>query len=75
MEQVERLKGIGDVVEDDDDLEHLHQMSKKIIDQTSRIKNLDQQARCHSEMEAKLHNTEIITRKQKSQAKSKRVYK
>jgi hypothetical protein len=50
-------------------------MLKKINDQTSRIKNKDQQARSHSQMEAKLHNTEIITSTQESQAKSKRVYK
>ena len=36
VEQVERLQGIGDLLEDD--LEHLHQMSKKIADQTNRIK-------------------------------------
>ncbi len=59
VEQVERLKGIGDLLEDD--LEHLHQMSKKITDRTSRIKNKHHQARSHSQMEAKLNNTEIIT--------------
>ena len=73
VEQVERLKGIGDLLEDD--LEHLHQMSKKITDRTSRIKNKNQQARSHSQMEAKLYNAEIITRTQQSQAESKRVYK
>jgi hypothetical protein len=35
-EQVERLQGVGDLLEDD--LEHLHQMSKKIADGTNRIK-------------------------------------
>jgi uncharacterized protein YoxC len=73
VEQVEQVKGIGDFLEDD--LEHFHQTSKKITNQTSKIKNKDQQARSHSQMEAKLHNTEIITRTPESQAKSKRAYK
>jgi hypothetical protein len=30
VEQVERINGIGDLLEDD--LEHVHQMSKKIAD-------------------------------------------
>jgi hypothetical protein len=70
---VERLKGIGDLLEDD--LEQLHQVSKKITDQTSRIKNKHQQARSHSQMEAKLNNAEIISRTQHSLAASKRAYK
>jgi len=73
VEQVERLNGIGDLLEDD--LEHLHQMSKKIGDRTNRIKNKDQQARSHSQMEAKLNNSDIISRMQQSQAESKRVFK
>ena len=73
VEQVERLKGIGDLLEDD--LEHLNQTSKKNTERTSRIKNKNQQARSHSQMEAKLYNAEIITRTQQSQAESKRVYK
>jgi len=73
VEQVERLNGIGDLLEDD--LEHLHQMSKKIADRTSRIKVKDQQARSHSQMEAKLNNSNIIMQMEKSQAESKRVFK
>ncbi len=44
--QVELLGGIGDMLEND--LEHLHQISKKISDRTSRIKNKHQQALSHS---------------------------
>jgi len=73
VEQVERLQGIRDLLEDD--LEHLHQMSKKIADRTNRIKKKDQQARSHSQMEAKRNNSEIIARTLQSQTESKRVYK
>jgi hypothetical protein len=48
VEQVECLQGIGDLLEDD--LECLHQMSKKIADRTNRIKKKDKQARSHSQM-------------------------
>jgi hypothetical protein len=56
-EQVQRLGGIGDLLEDE--LEHLHQMSKKISDRTNRIKNKVQQAESHSKIEAKINNKEI----------------
>ena len=73
VEQVECLQGIGDLLEDD--LERLHQMSKKIATRTNRIKKKNGQARSHSQMEAKLNNSEIIVQTLQSQAESKRVYK
>jgi hypothetical protein len=69
MQQAERIGGIGDLLEDD--LEHLHQISKKITDQTSRIKNKMQQARSHSQMEVKLNNREIMARTIESKDESK----
>ena len=72
-EQAERIGGIGDLLEDD--LEQLHQISKKITDRTSRIKNKVQQARSHSQMEAKLNNREIIARTTESKTISKREFK
>jgi hypothetical protein len=53
-EQINRLGGIGDRLEDD--LEHLHQTSKKISHRTSKIKNKIQQAESHSKMEIMLNN-------------------
>jgi hypothetical protein len=73
MQQAERIGGIGDLLEDD--LEHLHQISKKITDQTSRIKNKMQQARSHSQMEAKLNNREIMARTIQSKDESKHLFK
>jgi hypothetical protein len=72
-DQVELLGGIGDMLEDD--LEHLHQISKKISDRTSRIKNKHQQALSHSQMESKLQNKEIISKTMESQLDAKRVFK
>jgi hypothetical protein len=57
-DQVVLLGGIGDILEAD--LEHLHQVSKKITDERSKIKNVTQQALSHSKIEAKLNNKEII---------------
>jgi hypothetical protein len=57
-DQVEHLEGIGDMLEDD--LEHLHQVSKRITDRTSKIKTITKQAHSHSKIEAKLNNKEII---------------
>ncbi len=73
MQQAERIGGIGDLLLVD--LEHLHQISKKITDQTSRIKNKMQQARSHSQMEAKLNNHEIMARTIESKDESKRLFK
>ncbi len=53
-DQVEHLGGIGDILEDD--LEHLHQVSKKTTDWTSKIKNITKQALSHPKIEAKLNN-------------------
>ena len=73
VDQVERFGGIGDMLEDD--LEHLHQQSKKNSDRTSRIKNKVQQAISHSKMEAKLQNKEIIQKTLESRADSMRTFK
>ncbi len=72
-DQVELLQGIGDMLEDD--LEHLHQISKKISHRTSRIKNMAQQALSHSQMEAKFNNKDIIEKTRESQLCSKRAFK
>ena len=72
-EQAERIGGIGDLLEDD--LEQLRQISTKITDRTSRIKNKVLQARSHSQMEAKLNNREIIARTTESKTISKREFK
>jgi len=50
-DQVESLGGIGDMLEND--LEHLHQVSKRILDRTSKIKDVTKQAFAHSKIEAK----------------------
>jgi len=73
MQQAKRIGGIGDLLEDD--LEHIHQISKKITDQTSRIKNKMQQARSHSQMEEKLNNREIMARTIESKDESKHLFK
>jgi hypothetical protein len=72
-DQVELLGGIGDMLKDD--LEHLHQVSKKITDWTSKIKNITQQTLSYSKIEAKLNNKEIIEKTKKSQLGSKRTFK
>ncbi len=46
VEQMKRLGGVGDLLEDD--LEPLHQTSKKNSDRTTKIKNKIQQAESHS---------------------------
>jgi len=50
-DQVDSLGGVCDMLEDD--LEHLHQISKRIMDQMSKIKNINKQALSHSKIEAK----------------------
>jgi hypothetical protein len=72
-EQMKRLGGIGDLLEDD--LENLHQTSQKISDRTSKIKNKIQQAESHSKIEAKLNNNEIIAVKNKVKHESKQEFK
>jgi hypothetical protein len=67
------LGGFGDLLEDD--LEHLHQMSKAISDRTSRIKNKQQQAFSHSKIEAKLNNKDIKAVIQQVEVETKRVLK
>jgi hypothetical protein len=61
----------------EDDLEHLHQMSKAISDRTSRIKNKQQQALSHSKIEAKLNinNKGIKAIIQQVEVDTKRVFK
>jgi hypothetical protein len=48
FDQWQRLGGFGDLLEDD--LEHLHQISKSISDRTSRIKCKEKQAFVHSKL-------------------------
>jgi hypothetical protein len=57
-DQVEHLGGLGNMLEDD--LEHLHQVSTRITDRTSKIKNITKQALSHSKIEAKLNNKELL---------------
>ena len=59
----------------EDDLEHLHQQSKKISDRTSRIKNKVQQALSHSKMEAKFQNKENMEKTFESRLDAKRKFK
>lgn len=73
VDQVESLNGIGDMLEDD--LEHLHQVSKRIMDRTSKIKDVTKQAFAHSKIEAKHNNKEIIAKTRASQLSSKRQFK
>jgi hypothetical protein len=67
-EQVQRLGGIGDLLEDE--LEHLNQMSKK-NDRTNRIKNKVQQAESHFKIEVKINNKEIRAVKSKVKLETK----
>lgn len=62
---------VGDLLEND--LGHLHQMSKAISDHTSRIKNKQQQAFSHSKIEVKLDNKDIEAIIKQVQVKTKRV--
>ena len=71
--QWQRLGGFGDLLEDD--LEHLHQISKSISDRTCRIKCKEKQAIVHSKLEHKLNNHEIKAIISKTQYDSKRTFK
>jgi heme oxygenase len=61
--QNQRLNGFGDLLEED--LEHLHKISKPISDSTSRIKSKKQQALMHSKLEAKLSNQPLANHRNK----------
>jgi len=71
--QMERLGGFGDLLEDD--LEHLHQTSKRITDWTSRIKSRTQQALSHSKIEAKQNHIEVRDATLKQKLDFKREFK
>jgi hypothetical protein len=73
VEQVKRLEGIGDVLEDD--LEHLHQTSAKITSCVSRMKNKDQQAFVYSKIEAKHNNIKVREKVESSKQSAKRQFK
>ena len=73
FDQWQRLGGFGDLLEDD--LEHLHQISKSISDRTSRIKCKEKQAFVHSKLEHKLNNHEIKTAIAKTRHDTKRTFK
>ncbi len=59
FEQWNRISGFGELLEDD--LEHLHQISKSISDHTSRIKCKEMQAIVYSKLEHNLNIQEIKT--------------
>jgi hypothetical protein len=59
----------------EEDLEHLHQVSKRITDQTSKFANITKQTLSHSKIEAKLKNNKIILKIKESQLGSKRAFK
>jgi hypothetical protein len=71
VEQVQWFGGIGHLLEDE--LEHLHQMSKKMIKQTESRKM--QQTEFHSKIEAKINNKEIRALTSKGKQESKREFK
>ena len=71
--QMQRLNGFGDLLEDD--LKHLHLISKTISDSTSRMKRKEQQALTHSKLEAKFNNKDIKSAISKSQEQGKRTFK
>jgi hypothetical protein len=71
--QMEQLGGFGDLLEDD--LEHLHQMSKRITDRTSRIKSRTQQTLSHSKIEAKQNHVEVRDATMKQKLEFKREFK
>jgi hypothetical protein len=73
FQQMQRLNGFGDLLEDD--LEHLHQISKTISDSTCRIKSKVQQALTHSKLEAKYNNKDIKSAISKSQTLGQRAFK
>ena len=69
FQQMQRLNGFRDLLEDD--LEHLHQISRTVSDSTCRIKSKVQQAVTHSKLEAKFNNKDIKSAISKSQALGK----
>jgi hypothetical protein len=73
LHQWKLLRGFGDMLEDD--LEHLHQTSKRISDRTSRMRNKTQQAFSHSKIEAKLNNKEICAATSAVELDAKRTFK
>jgi hypothetical protein len=72
-EQVQRLGGIGDLLEDK--LEHLHQMLKTFSDRTNRTKNKVEQAESHLKIEVKNNNKEIRALITKMKQESKWEFK
>jgi hypothetical protein len=71
-DKVESLGGIGDMLEDD--LERLHQVSKRIMDRTSKIKDVTEQSFAHSKIEAKNNNKETIAKTRALQLSFKRIF-
>jgi hypothetical protein len=71
--QMQRLNGFGDLLEDD--LKHLHLISKTISDSTSHIKSKEQQALMHSKLEAKCNNNHIKSNISKSQEQGRQAFK
>ena len=73
LEQMKRLNGIGDILEDD--IEHMHQTSARIEFRMSRIKNKSQQALVHSRIEHVQNSHAIKAKLEMSQKESKRNFK
>jgi len=73
LEQMKRLEGIGDMLEDD--VEHIHQMAARIETRTSRMNNKALQPFIHSKVEA-IQNSHAIKEKiTESQRNAKRAFK
>jgi hypothetical protein len=73
LEQMKRLKGIGDLLEDD--IEHMHQISARIESRTIRMKNKSQQAFVYSQIEHVQNSQEIKLKMESSHHDSKRNFK
>lgn len=57
IQQMKAFQGIGDTMEDD--IGMMHQVAARIESHVGRMKNKDQQALVHSEMEAIVSNIEV----------------
>ena len=73
LDQMKRLKGIGDMLEDD--IEHMHQISARIESRTNRIKNKPQQPLVYSQIEHIQNSQEIKVKIASSQQNSQRKFK
>jgi hypothetical protein len=72
LEQMKRLGGIGDTLEDD--IEHMHQISARLEARVSRMKNKEQQAFIHSKMESIQSHKEVTKKVEEVKMESKRNF-